>query len=90
MTNKTQTMLTIALTVAVSGLLVDRTIEPAQAQDCATAYDIESAIGDMRERVMTVETHLFLMGVDVETNQGLLIDALGDLAGITDLILLDQ
>lgn len=31
MTNKTQTMLTIALTIAVSVLLVDRIIEPAQA-----------------------------------------------------------
>ena len=34
MTNKAQTMLTIALTVAVSALLVDRIIEPAQAQSC--------------------------------------------------------
>ena len=31
MTSKTQTMLIIALTVAVTALLVDRIIEPAQA-----------------------------------------------------------
>ena len=37
MTNKAQTMLTIALTAAVSALLVDRIIEPAQAQDSASS-----------------------------------------------------
>lgn len=41
MTNKIQTMLTIALTAAVTVLLVDRIIEPAYAQDCATESSME-------------------------------------------------
>ena len=41
MTTKTQTMLTIALTAAVSVLMVDRMIEPAQAADCASSMDVK-------------------------------------------------
>lgn len=52
MTNKTQTMLTIALTVAVSALLVDRIIEPAQAQDCASRYDIKREADRVIKRVL--------------------------------------
>ena len=51
MTNKAQTMLTIALTVAVSSLLVDRTIEPARAQDCAPMWallDVDSKVNDLK------------------------------------------
>ena len=71
MTNKTQTMLTIALTVAVSGLLVVRIIEPAQAADCATVYDVMD-IGSAVNRV----------GTDVVSNQDMLIEALVRLDGI--------
>ena len=71
MTNKTQTMLTIALTVPVSGLLVDRIIEPAQAADCATVYDVMD-IGSAVNRV----------GTDVVSNQDMLIEALVRLDGI--------
>jgi hypothetical protein len=49
MTNKAQTMLTIALTAAVSVLLVDRIIEPAQAQNCASPYDVMDVGADVRE-----------------------------------------
>ena len=61
MTNKAQTMLTIALTVAVSALLLDRIIEPAQAQSCASAYD-----------VMNVETSVEAVGRQVRINQAML------------------
>ena len=42
MTNKAQTMLTTALTAAVAVLMVDRIIEPAQAQMCASSYDLSA------------------------------------------------
>ena len=42
MTTKTQTMLTIALTAAVSVLMVDRMIEPAHAQSCPSIEQIRS------------------------------------------------
>ena len=51
MTNKTQSMLTIALTFAVTVLLVDRIIEPAQAQDCASTWDVVQAVGDAQDRI---------------------------------------
>ena len=44
MTNKAHTMLTIALAVAVTMLLMDKTIEPAQAQSCATTSDLDAAV----------------------------------------------
>jgi len=41
MTNKGQTMLTIALTAVVGVLMTDRMIEPAQAQEfCAQSVDL--------------------------------------------------
>lgn len=52
MTNKTQTMLTIALTAAVSLLLVDRIIEPAQAQDCASSYEVNEAVSSARRDIL--------------------------------------
>jgi ABC-type phosphate transport system ATPase subunit len=52
MTNKTQAMLTIALTLAVTVLLVDRIIEPAQAQDCATTYEVEEAVRIARRDIL--------------------------------------
>lgn len=52
MTSKTQTMLTIALTVAVSALLVDRIIEPAQAQNCASPYVVEDQANRVIKRVL--------------------------------------
>ena len=52
MTNKTQTMFTIALTAAVSLLLVDRIIEPAQAQDCASPYDVVAEADRVIKRVL--------------------------------------
>jgi hypothetical protein len=48
MTSKTQTMLTIALTAAVTVLMVDR-MEPAQAQDCASVYDVMDVGANVRE-----------------------------------------
>ena len=52
MTNKTQTMFTIALTAAVSVLLVDRMIEPAQAQMCATSFDISYAVDNAADEIV--------------------------------------
>ena len=52
MTNKVQSMLTFTLAVAVLSLLVDRGIEPAYAQDCATRYDVESAADRVIDRVL--------------------------------------
>ena len=63
MTNKTQTMLTIALTVAVSVLLVDRIIEPAQAQDCASPWDVMEVGTDVRN----MATDLEILAMRVET-----------------------
>ena len=51
MTNKAQTMLTIALTAAVSVLLVDRTIESAQAQDCASPSDVKEIVAKTEKRL---------------------------------------
>ena len=51
MTNKTQTMLTIALTAAVSILTVDRIIEPAQAQFCASSLDLSEQTNSIVRRV---------------------------------------
>ena len=42
MTHKAQTMLTIALTFAVTVLITDRMIEPAHAQACPTIEQIRS------------------------------------------------
>lgn len=52
MTTKVQSMLTFVLAIAVLGLLVDRGIEPAYAQDCATRYDVESAADRVIDRVL--------------------------------------
>ena len=53
MTNKAHTMLTIALAVAVAVLLVDKTIEPAQAeaQNCATTDDLDTAVRNIRSDI---------------------------------------
>ena len=51
MANKTQSMLTIALTFAVTVLLMDRIIKPAQAQDCAPMWavlDVDSKVNDLK------------------------------------------
>tara|TARA_B100001059_G_C17782899_1_gene555330 strand:- start:91 stop:297 length:207 start_codon:yes stop_codon:yes gene_type:complete len=45
-------MLTIALTVAVSALLVDRIIEPAQAQDCPSSWEIGRLVDDAADKVI--------------------------------------
>mgnify|MGYP001189281064 CR=1 FL=1 len=52
MTNKIQTMLTIALTLAVTVLLVDRIIEPAYAQDCATSWELASAVSEIENAII--------------------------------------
>ena len=52
MTNKAQTTLTIALTFAVSVLMVDRIIEPAQAQNCATNLDVQFEASTVVRRVL--------------------------------------
>ena len=52
MTSKSQTMLTIALTFAVSALLVDRIIEPAQAQDCATSWELSDAVSEIKNHII--------------------------------------
>lgn len=59
MTNKTQTMLTIALTVAVSALLVDRTIEPARAQNCVASWQLTDATNNLNLGISSVK-----MGLD--------------------------
>ena len=51
MTNKIQTTLTIALTAAVTVLLVDRIIEPAYAQDCASSYDVQTSSYEIEQAV---------------------------------------
>ena len=61
MTNKTQTMLTIALTAAVSLLLVDRIIEPAHAQSCAPSW----MVTDVNTEVVGVSTDLEYLSGDV-------------------------
>lgn len=51
MTSKAQTMLTIALTAAVGVLIVDRMIEPAQAQSCAPMWqvvDLDTKVTDLK------------------------------------------
>ena len=53
MTNKIQSMLTIALTAAVLALLVDRVIEPAQAQDCASTLDVAMKVDMAANRVLS-------------------------------------
>ena len=61
MTNKAQTMLTIALTFAVSVLLVDRIIEPAQARDCASPFDVmsvETAVLELSNDMMVMQASL--------------------------------
>ena len=45
-------MLTIALTAAVLTLLVDKVIEPAQAQNCASQRDVEDAADRVIQRVL--------------------------------------
>lgn len=53
MTNKAQTMLTIALTAAVSVLLVDRMIEPAQANMLAPSkLQVEEMLKAEADRVI--------------------------------------
>lgn len=64
MTNKAQTMLTIALTAAVSALLVDRTIEPAQAQDCAT---LQWTLMEMQADVANMGSDMEILGMNAET-----------------------
>ena len=64
MTNKAQTMLTIALTFAVSVLMVDRIIEPAQAKDCASPYDVmsvETAVSDLSTDLVLMQSKLELL-----------------------------
>ena len=53
MTNKIQSMLTIALTAAVLALLVDRVIEPAQAQDCASKLEVAMEVDNAASRVLS-------------------------------------
>ena len=45
-------MLTIALTAAVLTLLVDKVIEPAQAQNCASQDDVEEQADRVIQRVL--------------------------------------
>ena len=52
MANKVQSMLTFVLTLAVLTLLVDKGIEPAQAQECATSYDVASQADRVINRVL--------------------------------------
>ena len=54
MTSKTQTMLTIALTAAVTVLMVDRIIEPAQAQNCTPSW----MVTDVNTAVMGLNTEV--------------------------------
>ena len=63
MTSNTQTMLTIALTLAVTVLLVDRLIEPVQAQDCASVYDVMDVGASVRE----VLTEMDIAQMRIET-----------------------
>ena len=44
-------MLTIALTAAVSVLMVDRMIEPAQAQMCASAMELSIAVNKIEKQI---------------------------------------
>ena len=52
MTNKAQTMLTIALTFAVTVLITDRMIEPAHAQACATSSQVRENANYVVNRVL--------------------------------------
>ena len=52
MNKKIQSMLTIALTAAVLTLLVDKVIEPAQAQNCASQDDVEEQADRVIQRVL--------------------------------------
>ena len=52
MTNKAQTMLTIALTLAVTVLITDRMIEPAHAQACATSSQVRENANYVVNRVL--------------------------------------
>ena len=76
MTSKAQTMLTIALTAAVSVLMVDRMIEPAQAKDCPSAYRISQIVEDAvddRTRIeanRVIERVLFCMDGARVTDSG--------------------
>ena len=60
MTNKTQSMLTIALTFAVALLLVDRMIEPAQAQNCASGWDVRQQADRVIKKVLTCISEVYL------------------------------
>ena len=48
----TQSILTAVLAVAVTVLVVDRTIEPAQAQSCASSWDVEDSASKVISRVL--------------------------------------
>lgn len=52
MTNKAQSMLTIALTFTVLALVTDRLVEPAQAQDCASSRGPQRQADRVIERVL--------------------------------------
>ena len=52
MTNKVQSMLTFTLAVVVLSLLVDRGIQPAHAQECATRYDVVTSAENVIQRVL--------------------------------------
>lgn len=53
MTNKAHTTLTIALAITVAVLLADKTIEPAQAQaqNCATTDDLNTAVQTIEQQL---------------------------------------
>ena len=45
-------MLTTVLAVAVTILVVDRAIEPAHAQDCASSYEVSEAVSNARRDIL--------------------------------------
>lgn len=73
MTSKTQTMLTIALTAAVTVLLVDRIIEPAYAQNCPSASQIGNIVAeanyDTKKRLLYCINH---SGINMKDGKGTL------------------
>lgn len=62
MNKKAQSMLTIALTLAVSVLIVDRAIEPANAQDCASSWEVDAAADKVIQRVLYCMDHATVSG----------------------------
>ena len=52
MTNRVQSMLTVALTFTVIALVADRLIESAQAQDCPSSREAQRQADRVIERVL--------------------------------------